>query len=137
MAGRTAKTYEIICENCSHPYTTIRKNTKRCRVCQVGRDLQHFVHRGKQPERVCIACDASFYALDSARAPFCGECDMVESSLNLRGHCGACGRDNRILLHEDIRICKGCATSKKWRKGLTAQVTRKMVDRVNNPPVVA
>lgn len=133
MPKRTKK-YEITCVDCQHPYETIRKNTKRCRVCQIVRDLQYMAAKNKVLKLTCVVCDVEFWPLSSEKTPFCGECNRVPSPLNVRDHCDWCDRDNVLLVHDDVRICRGCATKPDNRPRLLKALTLKVQRREQNPP---
>lgn len=116
----------ITCADCGAPYATKRHNTKYCEVCRTLRTLLYLRSSWKGRTRDCLICESEFLPL-TRDDELCGDCDFIDGGKRTRGVCSLC-EGERVLLHEDIRVCLGCGRDPEKRTLLIRALARKKAE---------
>lgn len=119
-----ATTRTITCNDCGHPYRTIRSNTKRCKVCTLVRNVQY--NDANNRVRVCPLGHEEgheFSPLDS-KDKYCCAHNFRYLDNAEHGKCGLCQREDQPLL-EHVKVCLECACSVKMRPDFLYQLHAK------------
>lgn len=121
----------IDCADCSHPYVTIRKNTKYCALCRLDRNLT-FVGGAKGK---CQRCGEKFAPLER-QGKLCGPCSVrfLNAQLAEIGRCIFCKSEDVKLLGHGIACCHQCSTDPQKRSNLHTKVVAKAQALASNPP---
>lgn len=123
MTERTIK-----CVDCGAPYTTIRANTKYCKVCSTLRAAEY----NRDAAFECEKCQKTFAALPQ-RSKVCPDCYKPGTWVHdVTGTCSYCGTETDRLIHELISVCRNCAYDPAQRDTLIKSLARKQRERRDN-----
>jgi hypothetical protein len=114
----------IKCEDCGFEYETIRKNTKRCSVCQLIRSLLNVRTRGDHSSE-CI-CGTMFLPVGGEDTA-CAEC-ALPSKRPGAGICAYCEQD-KPYVRVDVHVCVACSQDPTKRKMFYRGLKRKQQQR--------
>jgi DNA-directed RNA polymerase subunit RPC12/RpoP len=73
----------------------------------------------------CAVCDREFAPLSSTETFVCGGCDPNHRRADAGGECALCGNHSEFLIHQDIAVCRRCATDPDQRKLFIKALARK------------
>lgn len=114
-------------EGCGHWDLTAAKNTKRCYVCRLVRNLT-FVKARKSK---CWACGESYCPI-ARDDQLCGKCAFKSSGAE-QIDCVYCKRPG-ISVAKDIAVCMVCARDPKNRNQFLGAARRRQLDRIAQDP---
>lgn len=115
-------TRHIECVQCGLHYETIRKNTKRCSICQLIAGMSYTAARGNKGLRICPLSDDEFLPIDGSDK-LCAACTPSSRRAG-RGECVFCHED-KPFCRVDVSACLACAQDPKNRKALYKALLKK------------
>lgn len=117
--------FEISCEDCGHQYTSIRKNTKYCRVCRLLRNAIYLAAH----TQTCVICEKVYAPLVREKLAVCGECNPNAYRHDASGTCSFCGTETQRLIHEDVTVCRKCSQDPEQRELFIKALGKKKAQR--------
>lgn len=112
------------CVDCGSEFGPHHKKQTYCRVCRL---YQNFKFLGTTTQK-CWECEGKFAPLQRGDV-ICGGCDDTARSTDVAGACSFCKKEQLALLHEDVTVCRSCATDPRHRAKFYRALANKRGER--------
>lgn len=122
----------IDCEDCGHPYETVRDNTKYCPICRLALDLKFIDDKVAN----CWVCEREFAPIGRGDKTCAACCYQPKKHGTIT--CSFCKQTDLPPVVGGISVCHACARSTEHRGPLRRSLaTKQRQRRVANAGVAA